>query len=205
MVSGSNVDPFPNRKLGEVDQKLITVERLSFDGERKSFDGEQQSFNVDRKCVEIRTLGGSHPRQLLLRVTPRIHLDVGLGDSALLVDDVGDPLGVFVFRRRGGAVSDADLAVGIAEQGKGEVELIGEAGVGIDVVETGAEDGGVLRFVLLDEVPEPGTLGRSARCIGLRIEPEHDLAAAQVVERDLAPAVIGDFEVRGLVANVKHA
>jgi hypothetical protein len=25
------------------------------------------------------------------------------------------------------------------------------------------------------------------------------------MERDLAPAVIGDFKVRGLVANVKHA
>jgi hypothetical protein len=44
-----------------------------------------------------------------------------LGDSALLVDDVGDPFGVFVFRRTGGAVGDADLAVGVAEQGEGEV------------------------------------------------------------------------------------
>jgi hypothetical protein len=124
---------------------------------------------------------------------------------ALLVDDVGDPFGVFVFRRFGGSVGDADLAVGVAEQGEGEVELVGKAGVGVDVVETGAEDGGVLRFVIVDEVPEPGTLGRSARGIGLRIEPQHDLTTAQVVKRDLAPAVIGDFKVRGLVANVEHA
>jgi hypothetical protein len=128
-----------------------------------------------------------------------------LGDPAFLVDDVRDPLGVLVFRRFGGSVGDADLAIGVAEQGEGEFELVGEAGVGVDVVETGAEDGGVLRFVIVDEVPEPGTFGRSARGIGLRIEPEHDLPSAQFVERDLAPAVIGDFKVRGLVANVEHS
>ena len=111
-----------------------------------------------------------------------------LGDPALLVDDVRDPFGVFVLRRFGGSVGDADLAVGVAEQREGEGELVGKARVGVDVVETGAEDGGVLRFVLVDEVPEPGTFGRSARGIGLRIEPEHDLPPAQVVELHSAMA-----------------
>jgi len=73
-----------------------------------------------------------------------------LGDAAVLVDDVGDPLRVFVFRRVGGAVGDTDLAVGVTQQREGEAEFLGEAGVGVDVVETGAEDGGVLRFVLVD-------------------------------------------------------
>jgi len=128
-----------------------------------------------------------------------------LGDAAVLVDDVGDPLRVFVFRRVGGTVSDTDLAVGVTQQRKGEAEFLGEAGVGVDVVEAGAEDGGVLRFVLLDEVPEPGTLGRSARCIGLRIEPQDDLAAAQIVQRYLAAVMIQHFEIRSFVTNLEHA
>ena len=117
-----------------------------------------------------------------------------LGDAAVLVDDVGDPLRVFVFRRVGCTVGDTDLAVGVTQQREGEAEFLGEAGVGVDVVETGAEDGGVLRFVLVDEVPEPGTLGRSARCVGLRIEPQHHAAAFEVGETDLLPVVILDGE-----------
>jgi hypothetical protein len=50
-----------------------------------------------------------------------------------------------------------------------------------DVVEARAKDGGVLLFVLVDEVPEPGTLCRSTRCVSLRIKPQHDLAAAQIL------------------------
>jgi hypothetical protein len=128
-----------------------------------------------------------------------------LGDAALLVDDVGDPLRVFVFRRVGGAVGDTDLAVGVTQQREGEAELLGETGVGVDVVETGAEDGGVLRFVLVDEVPEPGTLGRSARGVGLRIEPQHNLAAAQIVQRNFAAVMIQHFEIRSFVSNLEHA
>jgi hypothetical protein len=129
---------------------------------------------------------------------------VRLGDAALLVDDVGDPLRVFVFRRVGGTVGDTDLAVGVTQQREGEVEFLGEAGVGGDIVETGAEDGGVLRFVLVDEVPEPGTLGRSARCVGLRIEPQHDLPAAQIVQRNLVAVMIQHFEIRSFVSNLEH-
>jgi hypothetical protein len=128
-----------------------------------------------------------------------------LGDAAVLVDHIRDPLRVFVSRRIGGAVCDSDAAVGVAEQRKGEVELLREMGVVGDVVETGAEDGGVLLFVLADEVPEPGTFFRSARCVGLRVKPEHNLAAAQIVKRHGVAVVIQNREVRGFVANVQHS
>jgi hypothetical protein len=130
---------------------------------------------------------------------------VGLRDPAVLVDDVCDPFRILVVGRFRCAVRESDAAIGVAQQREGEVVLFGELRVRSDVIETDAEDRGVLRFVLGDEVPEPGTLGRSARCIGLRIKPEHDLPPAQIVQRNLAAAMIGHFKVRSLVANVQHA
>jgi hypothetical protein len=127
-----------------------------------------------------------------------------LSDAAVFVDDVGDPLRVLIFRRFGGAIGDTNLAVSVTQKGEGETELLGEAGVGVDIVEAGAEDGGVLRFVLVDEVPEPGTLGRSARCVGLRIEPQHNLAAAQIMQRNLAAVMIQHFEIGSFVSNLEH-
>jgi len=128
-----------------------------------------------------------------------------LGDLSLLVDEVRDPFRVFVLRRCGRSIREPDLALGIAQQREREVELFGELRIRGDVIETDAEDGGVLRLVVGDEVPEPGTLGRSAGCVGLRIKPHNDLPPAQIVERNLAAAMIGHFKVRSLVANVEHA
>ena len=141
---------------------------------------------------------------MLLRIVSRVHFRMCLGDSALLVDDVGDPLRVFVFRGVGGTVGDTDLAVGVTQQREGEAEFLGKAGVGIDVVETGAEDGGVFRFVRVDEVPEPGTLGRSAGGVGFREKPQHDFLAPEVAKRDLLALVIGDFEIGRRIADLQH-
>jgi hypothetical protein len=80
------------------------------------------------------------------------------GDAALLVDHVCDAFCEFVLRRIGGAIRDPDTSVGVAKQWEGEVEFLCEMGVVGGVVETRAEDGGVLLLVLVDEVPEPGTL-----------------------------------------------
>ena len=127
-----------------------------------------------------------------------------LGDLPLLVDDVRDPFRVFVLRRLGRAVREPDLTLGVAQQRERKIELFGELRIRSDVIETDAEDGSVLRLVLGDKVPEPGTLGRSAGCVGLRIKPEHDFAPAQIVQRNLAAAVIAHLEVRSFVANVQH-
>jgi hypothetical protein len=115
---------------------------------------------------------------------------MSLGDLPLLVDHIGDPFRVLVLRRIGRTIRNPDLAVRVAQQREREVVLFGELRIGSDVIETDAEDRGVLRLVLRGEVPEPGTLGRSAGRIGLRIKPEHHLAPAQIVQRNLAAAVI---------------
>jgi len=128
-----------------------------------------------------------------------------LRDPAVLVDHVGDAAGVFVGRLLGGAVGEADLAVGVAEEREGELELAGELLVFFAGVEADAEDCGVLRGVLAGEVPEPGTFERSAGCVGLRVEPEDDLPAAQVAQADGVAVVILRFEIGGLISGIQHA
>jgi hypothetical protein len=127
-----------------------------------------------------------------------------LRDLSVLVDHVRDAASVFVGRLLRRAVREADLVVGVAEEGEGEVELLREAGVFLRGVEADAEDDGVLRFVLADEVPEPGTFDRSAGCVGLRIEPEHDFFAAQVAEANRVAVVIDRFEIGSLIAWIQH-
>jgi hypothetical protein len=127
-----------------------------------------------------------------------------LRDLPFLVDDVRDAARVLVLPRLGGAIRHADRAVGVAEEREGEVVLFREAPVGLLVVEADAEDAGVLLLVLADEVPEPGTFPRSTGCVGLRVEPEHDLLAAKVAEADVVPLVIAYVEVGCLLAGLEH-
>jgi hypothetical protein len=127
-----------------------------------------------------------------------------LGDAALFVDQVPDAAGVFVFRRDGGAVGDADLPIGIAQQREGKFVFLRKLRIVFDVVETDAEDLRVFRFVLIDEVPEPGTFGGSAGGIGLRKKPEHDLLAAEVLQLPALAAMIGRFEIGCRIANLQH-
>jgi hypothetical protein len=127
-----------------------------------------------------------------------------LSDLSLLVDHVGDAPRVLVLGRAGGAVGQADLAVGIAEEGEVEAELLGEMLVLGRGVETDAEDAGVLLRVLAVEVPEPGTFFRSAGGVGLRIEPEHDLLAAQVAQANAVAVVVGDVEIGSLFTGIQH-
>jgi hypothetical protein len=61
-----------------------------------------------------------------------------LGDFPLLIDDVRDPLRVFIFRRIRRAVREPDLPIGIAQQREGKVVLFGELRVGSSVIETDA-------------------------------------------------------------------
>ena len=130
---------------------------------------------------------------------------MGLGDLALFVDHIGDAAGVFVFLGVAGAVGQADLVVRVAEEGEVEVELLGEVLVRRLGVETDAEDLRVFGFVLGLEVPEPGTLTRSAGCVGLRVEPEDDFLAAQIAQADGVAVVIGGLEIGSGFAGLEHA
>lgn len=137
-------------------------------------------------------------------IRARIHLRVRLGDRSFFVDHVGDAARVFVLFRIGGAVRDADFAIGVAQQREGEVELLGEAPVLFGRVEADAEDLGVLLGVLGQEVPEPGTLARSAGGVGLWIEPEDHFAAAQIGETHAVAVVIDGVEIGSLLAGLEH-
>ena len=132
--------------------------------------------------------------QLLRGIRGRVHLGVGLGDLPFFVDHVGDAAGVFVLFGLAGTVGQADLVVRVAEEGEGEFVLFGERLVLGLRIETDAEDLRVLRFVLGLEVPEPGTLARSAGCVGLRVEPEDDFPAAQIAETNGVAVVIDGFD-----------
>jgi hypothetical protein len=69
---------------------------------------------------------------------------VGLRNPPLLINDIGNPPGVFIARTGRGAVRETDRLIGVAEKWKPEDELLGEAGVLRDAVEADAEDLGIL-------------------------------------------------------------
>jgi hypothetical protein len=100
-------------------------------------------------------------------------------DLALLIDQVADATGVTGFGVGAGAVLQADLALGVAEQFEGKIELFGERGVILDGVEADPENGNVVLFEIGIEVTEPATLVRSTRCVGFGVEPKQNFAATQ--------------------------
>ena len=124
-------------------------------------------------------------------------------DPAIRVDHHADACRAF-----GGvdvrAVGGADLPVGVADQREVEVELLGEGLVLGGAVERRAEDDGALGIVVGLEVAEPATFRRSARRVGLRVEPQHDLLALQLGQRDRLSRVIATGEVWRFVAGLEH-
>jgi hypothetical protein len=127
-----------------------------------------------------------------------------LRDASLFVDDVCDPPRVLVLGRVGRAIRQTDLVVGIAEEWEVELLFLRKFLVGFDAVEAGAEDLDVLLGVIAGEVSEPETLGRSARCVGLRKEPQHHFLPAKVFELYATAEMIGCFEVRSWIADFQH-
>jgi len=158
-----------------------------------------------KKPGQLATGYGLQTPQLLRRVRRRVDLRMRLRDDAVLVDHVRDAARVDIFRRVGRSVGDADLAIGVAEQREGKVELLGERFVLVLRVETDADDLRVLRFVLDLEVPEPGTFPRSTRGVGLRIKPEDDFLSSQIAEPDVIAVVIDGVELGRFLADLEHA
>jgi hypothetical protein len=125
-------------------------------------------------------------------------------NAAVLIDDVRNAPRVFVLVARRRAVCESDLVIDVGQQRERKIEFLGEAGVVRDAVEADAEDGGVLRLVRIGEVPEPGTLNRSAGCVGLRIEPEHDAPSAQSGQANGVAVMIEHFEIGSGIAHLQH-
>src|SRR5262249_44339037 len=71
-------------------------------------------------------------------------------------------------------------------------------------VERHAQDHRVLPIVVGLEVAEPATLGRSAGCIGLGKEPEHNRLALEVSQLHGVAVVVLAGEVRRLVPRIQH-
>jgi hypothetical protein len=129
---------------------------------------------------------------------------VGLGDPAFFVDHVGDPASVLVRRGITRAVGQTDFPLRVAKQREWKLELLREGFVLLRCIEARAEDLCVFRFVFGGEVPEPGTLFRSAGGVGFRVEPEHDLLPTQIGQAHAIPVVVHDVEIRSFLARLKH-
>jgi hypothetical protein len=138
-------------------------------------------------------------------VARRIDLGVNGPDDAVLADDVADALRGAGVRAVAGPVGEADGAALVAQKREVEIELLREGPVVGDGVEADADDLGVLLLELAELVAEPATLGGSSRRVGLRVEPEHDVLAAEVREADGLPAVIRRGEFRSLIALLQHS
>ena len=132
-----------------------------------------------------------------------VHAGVPLLDLAVPVDHHADAL-CALLRIGVGAVGGADRPVGVTDEREGEVEFLGELLVVGGIVEGRAEDDGILAVVVGFQVAEPATLGRSARGVGLGIEPEHDRLALEVGQLHGVAGVVAAHEVGRLVAWVEH-
>src|SRR5262249_20002311 len=133
----------------------------------------------------------------------RVDALVPLFDFPVRGDDHADALRT-LRRVDVGAVGRADLAVRVADQREGEVELLGELLVVLGRVERDAQDHRVLPVVVGLQVAEPATFGGSAGCVGLGEEPEHDRLALEVGQLDRLAVVVAPDEVRRLVACTQH-
>ncbi len=130
---------------------------------------------------------------------------MGLGDAAVLVDQVRDAAGVLVFRTAGGTVGNADLPIRVADQRKSEPVFRGELPVLFGRVEADPDDRGVLFPVLLGQVPEPGPFRGSPGCVGLWIEPEDDFLSAQIAQADALSFMVDGFEIGCGISRLEHA
>ena len=137
-------------------------------------------------------------------MSPRLDVREPMGDEPVLVDDVGDPVRVARVRLVAGPVGETDFAIHIAEEREGEVEFLCEGRVFLDRVEGAAQDLDASLLELRVEVAEPATLGRSTRCVGLRVEPKDDRFSTELADRRVPVQVILDEEIGSDVSHVQH-
>ncbi len=112
----------------------------------------------------------------------RIYRVVNAGDLPLLVDQDANPLRMAGIQTVTGAVGHPKRALSIAQERKVEIVLFGEGGVLFNGVEACPQHYDALVFEIAQLVAEPATLDGSARGIGFGIEPQQDLASAEVLE-----------------------
>lgn len=127
----------------------------------------------------------------------RINLVVDTGDFACFVDQNTDPLRIPRLHVVTRAVRHPESSLGVAQDRKVVVVLLREGGVLRDAVEARPEHRNILLIEVGFLVAEPATFDGSARCIGLGIEPDQNLMAAQILKRHDVPLMGLQAELRG--------
>jgi hypothetical protein len=134
----------------------------------------------------------------------RIYLVINLRDIAVFIDENADTARITRLAVGTRTICDPDAAVSIAQQRKGELVLLGKRGVTLDVVEADTKDLDIILLEISDLIAEPATLDRSTRSIGLWIEPQNNLAAAQFRKRDILAFMRREREVRRPFTDLRH-
>jgi len=130
------------------------------------------------------------------------HLWIGGGDLALLVDQVADAARVAGFGVGAGPVCKTELAVNVTQQFEWKIEFLREGGVGLDAVEADAQDHDIMLFEIGILVAEPAAFDRSARGVGLGIEPEQYFMTAKRREAHRLSVVALHGEIRRLISHL---
>lgn len=125
----------------------------------------------------------------LLGMARRVDLLIGDENVAVWTDQVGDSPGIAGIRGIRGSVSQTHGARRVAEKREGKGELAREGVVLFLRIETDTEDLAVAFVELTDSITEPVAFDRSARCVGFGVEPEKDVRARKIRERDRPPVV----------------
>ena len=141
-----------------------------------------------------------------LRGRVGFHVDfrMRLENGPVRTDQISNAFRVPIRFRLPGAIRDSNRPIDISEQRKGKAVLRSEGFLFVNRIETASENLGAQALIVTVEVPEPGTLDRSARCVGLRIKPENYVSARVVTQLDAAILVIGNLKSRRDVSNVQH-
>ena len=101
----------------------------------------------------------------------RIYARINARDFTCFINQNADALGVARLRIVASAIRETEGSRGVAKQRDVEVIFLGERGVLIDAVETGAHHGDVLLIKVGFLIAEPATLNRSPGGVGRWIEP----------------------------------
>ena len=127
-----------------------------------------------------------------------------LCDPAFSVDDDCDSVGVACFGVRAGTIRLPDFPIRVAEERERELEFLGEVRVLFDRVEADPENLDFEGSVGAEMVAEPATLNRSARRVGLRVEPQDDALPPVVLQLSFLARVVQYLEIGSLLANSQH-
>ena len=117
-------------------------------------------------------------REHLPSVVPWIDGLVNARDFTRLINQDADALGIASRRIGAGAVCESEGPLGVAQQRKIKIVLLGESVVLLNAIEAGAKNRNVVLIESGFLIAEPATFDRSARGIGLGVEPEQNFLAA---------------------------